>query len=281
MQKLATTQIKLAHKANITARKIYASLPFGYRFGAMMEIFSDSYAGMKDMLARVLYAEFLKAGVPGMVVGGVPGEELRDKAIEMGRNAYRLIPKGYGSQFARKLLGMVRNKLATEDLTQEFLGELMLMVTEGKLKINGSSAKSLKGAESFTLTFVSRRVIDFLRSRGPRNQEVSISPGGSDEEAPRFEIEDPRSVSNILNRITPGEEKRLIADLGKIDRRNPERPLQYVQFKMEGMTNQQIADEWWPHQQVNKGSMSDWVKRHLPDIKAVFSKYVWSMREVV
>jgi len=286
MRKLSANQLKLASQASLTARKIYASLPFEYRFGVMLEHFSDAYDGTKDMIARIIYSEFLKAGVPGMVINGQPGEELQEKAVRAGRNAWKLIPKGYGGQYARKLFGMIRKKLQTEDLTEEFVGELMLMLAEGnKLHIDGSDADSLKSAESYVAKFVAYRLIDFLRAQGRRQRrEVSMDPGGSgsDDEQPKMEFEDPRSMSWIVNRLDAmGDEAAFIRDLKRVDPRNPDRAVQYVQFKADGYTNQQIADEWWPDVKVNKGSMADWVRKYLPEIKKVFDKYVWRMSEAV
>lgn len=283
MLKLAASQIRLASRARVTARTIYASLPFEYRFGVMLEIFSDSYAGIKDMMARTIYAEFLKAGVPGMSIDGQPGEELQDKAKKMGHSAWKLIPRGYGAKFARTILGMVRNKLKTEDSAQDFIGELMMMLVDGSLKISGSAAGNLKGAESYTLTFISRRLIDFLRSQGrSQKHEVPLDPGGSDDDdKPRYEVEDPSSLSGIIRRLSPGEERKMLTEIKRIDPRNPDRPAQYIQYKLEHYTNQEIANEWWPHQRVNKGSMADWTKKYVPLIKKVMDKYVWTLSDAV
>lgn len=264
-------QTKLAARAQKLSRRIYASLPFSFRFGALMEILSDSYAQMKDAIGRSFYAEFIKAGVPMPPISGKPAEEYLSKVISTGGDA---LPRGYGGKFGNAVMGMIRSKIPNESDTEDFAQDLWEMLQKKRLKIDKNKADSLKSAESFALKFVDWRIKDWMRTRKKRQEDLPEQSMTEAETGGQQDVEDMtgNDLRQIFNRMRPGEGRKLVQELRRVDPKFPNRAEQWLVAKMEDWSGVEIAEEWG----TTGGRVTQWTTKYLPKMQRIFEKYFWA-----
>jgi hypothetical protein len=264
-------QTKVAARASQISRQIYASLPFDFRFGAMLEVFSDAYLNIRQTLGRVLYAEYIKAGVPDMpAIGDMPADQ--HPAKEKGAHAAQLLPRGYGGLHASKIISVARKYIRTENELIEFLldftANLPKYIASGRIKI---APMPLKKVENYMEQNIAWQAKDYLvhtigrrKNKNPTFKSVTDVETGGD-----IDFEDPKSTQDILRRISPGDQKKMIRDLRNIDRGHPDWPEEFIFSKMEGKTLYEMAEELG----VDHTTLSGWFSQYRDKIQGVFHKY--------
>jgi hypothetical protein len=269
------SQTKLAARAQKLSRQIFASLPFEVRFGFMLEALVDDWTVIRKNLGRALYAEYIKAGVPDMpLIGSMPASE--HPAKELGAHAALKLPESYGGRHAGEIIATARKNIPFEEDTKEFLGDFLVMVTKGKLKID--NLHDLKNAESHTLMLVDWRAKDYVRRKNRRPDTwrgVSLT---DTETGKDFDFEDPKGIRGVIQRIKPGDRNKLLGELRSVDPKHPEWPEQAILgHLLEGKSWRDLGPEFG----VKWEAIYAWWQKYEPKIKKVFEKYFWAMSEAV
>lgn len=261
------SQTKLAARAQRLSRQIFASLPFSYRFGVMMEVFSDTYAHIKDALGQTLYAVFYQAGVEGLP----PIDEKKLKKLrEHGPKAADILPKGIGGELARYVAGMARDMIDNEQDTMDFLQEFLEMVLKGKLKIDAEKAGGVRGAESYTKDFAKRRLIDRYRALKRERKRMPTQTMTERETGGQINIEDPHSLKAVIRRIDPRHRRKFQQELRKVDRKHPTWPEEIMLARMDGYGWREIG----PKLGVPWGTISEWFHKNRDKIRDIFDRHI-------
>lgn len=243
----------LAARAKDLNRKIYASLPWGYRIAGLMLHLAS---GTTDAVGKAMYAEFLKAGVDGLPpINGEPASSVADKYLG---KAHRL-PSGYGREFGNKLYATLLSKARNPELVEETLSRLMVNMARGKTAVKPGT--ELKQAESFVIGAAINLLKDIWREQKVRKQDETLD---IDQEG--INLSDPSAFRHLENMLPHSELPRIMRDIEAID----PRATSWFEAKLEGLLSSEIADEWG----VSKPRLSQWEARVLPKIKEVLMEYL-------
>lgn len=160
---------KLVLAAAEARRKIWASLPFGTRLAEFMVHLASSTT---DAFGKIMYAEFLSAGVTGMPdINGKPASE-----FDMARKplANRL-PNGYGRDFGKKVFLILMGKLHNPEKVEELMQEIATSFLEQK---HIKPGETLAYAQNYVLRAVQNRALNLMRFK----HEISDITGQPDDE---------------------------------------------------------------------------------------------------
>lgn len=227
-------------------RRIYASLPWGYRVAQLMLRLSYS---LTDTIGRVFYAMFLNAGVEGMPPGAAPG------------TTPERLPPAYGRAFGQRVYALILQKVKDPNMAELAISNLLLEVSKRRFTIKPGS--SLKEAESYVLTSAVRSVIDEIRSQRGRGKYKAPKHYEGIED---IELGDPGAFRELDTLLPRSEMTRLLNELKRIDERAPS----WLKAQLEGLTNVELAEQWG----VSKPRITGWERDNLPKIKDVVMKYV-------
>ncbi len=249
-----------AKRATNLARKIYASLPWGYR---MAQVFLKLTYSTQETFGRFCYAKFIQAGVEGLPdINGAPALSLKD--LIQGPRGESKLPAGYGRHFGEMAWKTGLQKLHSPEIVEDALSMVTMKLVAGKIRIQEGSP--LARAEGFLLTAVITAGLDIIRiQRGRRNQHVEVSMP-EDEHGTPVDLRDPKSFDRIEDLLSPSDLKNFLADIAHIDRRAPE----WFNAQLDGMSNVELAKEW----DVSPAYVTKWTQAHLDKIKAVVYKHI-------
>lgn len=243
----------LLAKAWDLSRRIYASLPWGYRVAGLMLHIASS---LTDTLGKVVYSEFIKAGVAEMppLNGEVPARG----DIKPGK-----LPSGYGKRFGERLYAALLAKSRNPDTVEEAISNLMLKIADGRL---GSvrEGSNLREAEQYVIRQALSELSNLWRKehgRGERSQRFT-----DDIDEVGVNLSDPNSFRELDQMLPKSELSKLMRDLESVNERAPS----WLEAKLDGLTGTQLAQEWG----VGKSRIVGWEDRYLPAIKKVLTKYI-------
>jgi len=250
---------RLASQATALSRRIFASLPWGYRLAHLLTKFA---VDTQEAFGRFAYAEFLKAGVEGLPdIGGQPALSLRDKI--QGPRAADKLPRGYGRDFGTKVWKVALAKYHNPEIVEDAISRVMMKLVAGDARIREGSP--LKVAEGFLITAVLNTATDLLRKKkweSPSLVRRDEESGGYTE----IDITDPGAFKDLEHMLPRSEMMKVMRDLKQVHDRAPS----WVEAQLDGLSNIEIASEWG----VSPAAVSQWVKKYEPQIEAVFNKYL-------
>lgn len=260
-------QIKLAQEASVLQRRIYASLPWGFRVARFfLRLASDTI----DVFGRVVAAEFIKRGVEGMPeINGQPAEAFREKLVKAGSKAGDKLPRNYGRQFAQSAWNMNMSKIRNPEVIED----AMVTVVEKLLKNPHLIREGvlLREAQAFVLKMVRNETIDILRMKG-RRREDSLTIEDEGEEI-NLDPQDPSALKEIEEMLPPSTLREIARDLDRIN----ESAGTYVNLIFQDYSDREIAEgAMLPHMDgpVSPQALFNWKKRWMPKIEEVIRKHV-------
>ena len=265
------TQAKLASRASDLKRRIYASLPFGYRVAQLLFRLKIADDFIKRTIGRALYAEFIRAGVAGMPdVSGKPALDLQEKIIKLKMKGANILPSGYGGRFGGELWGVAAKRLhmrdaeAIADVLQNVMIEVYNRNKGGK--DSKLQAVALSSAESYIKWLVGKRALDWLKKPEHSRQQSLTDP----ETGRMPDLVDTKALKGLWRMLSPGDAGKFRRELSKIDRDNPDRPWEYIEGVLQGRSNSDIARDWG----VDRSRITQLLKRWQPEMKRIFMKYI-------
>jgi len=257
------SQQRLASRASDLSRRIYASLPWGLRVANFFRVLASS---TQDTFGRVVYAEFIKAGVEGMPdIAGEPAASWRDRLLKLHTRAGDKVPRGYGLDFAKKVWGITLQKSRDPSLVEDMMIRALEKILAGKVTLREGA--SLHEAEGFVITMIKNDILDQFRAQ-KRAPQLGI--GEKDEEGNYSgDVLDPDTLQAIGDTLSPSDMNEILRDAAKI---HPSAPA-YIKLRMEGYDITAIArGGLLPHMEGPSAvqNITNWELRWLPKIKAVF-----------
>lgn len=242
-------------------RKLYASLPWGYRVAGLMLHLASS---VTDSLGKVIYFELIKAGVDGMPdVNGAPASEFLDKHP---KNPERL-PTGYGRKLADRLYAILLSKTKNPDAVEEVISDYLVTVSRKGIPVPVGS--TLSQAESYVKNSVMNALSDYFRANKGRKDRGGVKPSDlsiDDENSEFGNLADPNAFKNLDDMLPQSDLRQLMRDLEHINSRAPS----WLEAQLEGLSNTELAAEWG----VGKSAISEWERTNLPKIKKLVLDYV-------
>jgi len=265
-------QPKLLYKqADDLRRRIYASLPWGYRLASFLLRLSSS---ILDAFGRVIFAEFIKRGVKDMPdIGGQPAAAWRDKLLKAGTRAGDMIPRGTGREFAMKAWRVLLSQTKNPEMTEE----VMTLVIEKIIK-NPSLIKpeSLQVAEGYVITALKATYIDKVRYEKRRKDVRGPSLTVEDESGDAITLDpgDPSSWKEVGQLIPESELREILHDL---ERLHPSAAA-FVDLSFQGYTPTEMARQGLlPHlegQPTSVQNVHQWIQKWKPRIQQVLEKHI-------
>lgn len=263
---------RLIKWASDLQRRIYASLPWGYRLANFLVRFSSS---ILDAFGRVMYAEFIKHGVTDMPdIGGQPAVAWKERLDKAGTRAGDMIPRGTGKDFAQKawrvLLSQTKNSETTE--------EVMTLVIEKIIKNpNLIKPETLRSAEGYIIQALKATHIDRVRADKRRKEIIGPSLTVEDAESGGdivLDPEDPSSWKEIGEMIPESELREILRDLKSL---HPSAAA-FVDLSFQGYTPTEMAREGLlPHlegQPTSVQNVHQWIQKWKPRIQQVIQKHI-------
>jgi hypothetical protein len=176
MQKLSS----LVRKAQDIRRRIWASLPFGYRLARVFVSLSNEF--LTDW-GRQLGAHLLKLGIQDMPD---PGPSWNPDKPDP-----RRLPRGYMKSEAGLMYQIALRKLGNPEDAVDLLQDIIIKLVTGGINI--TEGVPLKMAISYIGRGVSLETLRRLRNKSKRPIQVDM---GGDEDRGPLQIEDTRFLDN-------------------------------------------------------------------------------------
>jgi DNA-directed RNA polymerase specialized sigma24 family protein len=253
----------LHRRAVELSRRIYASLPWGYRFAQLLSVLA---ADSLDVFGRVVYAEMVKSVVRGMpdTALGKPAFDLIQDVARKGADA---MPPGYGRPFASKVYKILLSKFSDPEIAKEAMSQVLLQVARGKVHIHGGA--DLADAEALIITIATNAARDLLRARSRRREDSLVRERDDEEKA--VDPEDPEAFRRLDHLIPASELKHVLRELRQVHPRAPD----WLEAKLQGDSGNEIAAEWG----VTPSYVSKWQRLHLPAIQRLVGYHLRQARQ--
>lgn len=272
-----TPQSKIAARANGLSRNIYASLPFKYRIARLLVVQLRLAGMLEASYGRLMYAEFIKAGVTDMPdveltrkVGPysrgevVAAEDLREYFLAKGKQAVSFLPEKYGSRLGHQMWTISKSLVKSETNVQEVMQQVAVELTAGTKQT--IKALPLSSAESYVKDRVKRRSIDLIRSTKRQSNPVVDK-----EISEHINISAPNAVHKLWTDLGASGRREIQKALHRdVDRRHPEWAWEWIEAQLEGLSNRDLAAQWG----VAPSMVTQWVQRYLPAIRDVFEEFL-------
>lgn len=259
------SQQALARRAAELSRRLYISMPWGYRVaGLLLVLAGDSL----DTFGRATYAEMIKAVVRGMPETA-DGRQALDLVQDVASRGAEALPSGYGRQFAARVFKVLLTKFSDPEAVEEAMARVLVQIARKKIHVRNGS--DLREAESLFLTVALNAARDYLRTKS-RRREDSLTHQ-RDEEAPHLNIEDPESFRQLEEVLPERQLQTLINELAAVHPRAP----QWLRARLEGQTGQEIAQAWG----TTPSWVSKWQRMYLPQVQQVVVHNLRSAQRVV
>ncbi len=256
------TQRVLLRRAVDLSRRIYASLPWGYRIAELITVLAGDSL---DAFGRVIYAEMIKSVVRGMP-DVAPGKTAFDLVQDVEREGADALPPGYGRPFASRLHKVLLSKLGDPEVAQDAMSKVLLQVVRGKVHIH--SGADLHSAEAYIVTACLNAGRDILRAEGRRRERPLVRD--RDDEQTTVDVEDPNAFQQLDTLLPASELKAVLRELGEVHPRAPE----WLKARLQGDSGQEIASEWG----VTPSYVSKFQRIYLPEIKRVVEHHLRQAR---
>ncbi len=244
------------------SRRIYTSLPWGYRVAGLFVVLARNAL---DAFGRVAYAEMIRSVVRGMpdTPLGKPAFDLVQDVEHRGADA---LPPDYGKPFATRVYKILLSKFSDPEVAEDAMSQVLLQVARRKLHIQNGS--SLHEAESYIITVALNAARDILRARSRRREESLVRE--RDDDQTTIDVEDPEAFAR-LDKLLPASELRVVLrDLGEVHPRAPE----WLQARLQGDSGQEIATDWG----TTPSYVSKWQRQYVPAIRRVVEHHLRQAR---
>lgn len=253
-------------------RRIYASLPWGYRVAVF---FRRLASGIMDAFGRIMYAEFIKRGVNSMPdIGGKPAHEWQERLTKAGTRAGDMLPRGTGREFAEKAWKILL-KLSRDPETTE---EVMTLVIEKFVKNPNliREGSDLRVAEGYIIQSLKSHLYDYLRATKRRTRLVSpgLTTENDEGDTVNLDVRDPESWREIGEMLPQAELKEI---LHALERLHPSAAA-FLDLTFQGYTPAEMAREGLlPHLEgkpVSPSNLYQWIERWKPRIQEVLQQHI-------
>lgn len=259
----------LVRVASELGRKVYASLPWGYRLANLLVKLA---AGPAAGFGRVIYGLFLMNGVEGLPpIKDQPAENFKPQTA---RDMDRKIPIGYGANFGSKAYKMLLMKHRDPNRAEDLMTELMLKFLAKPDSLRNLAGQPLKRAESYILTALNMLAIDQFRHDTRGDEDKSITDSMTDLEGVERVIEDPGAWDHLDRYLLESDLDNIREELArKVNPRvTPDLDL-YFDLLLQGYTDAEIVrDQMIPFLKNNPMSHPAWLK-YKDQIKSVLRKH--------
>jgi len=226
----------LTARTNELNRRIYASLPWGFRVANLFVKLSIDSA---ESIGRLIHRLFAKAEVLDL-----PESE-----------------RAYGQAFGNQLMRIMMRKFKNPELVEEAMSKLIEKILAKKVQIRPGA--DLKEAEGFVTTSLIRDALSLIRSKS-RKREVGIPV---DEKGRQMDFSDPSGWEDMENYLPPAKWREIQQ---QIRRKLGDKALSWVLAQMDGRTDRELAEEWG----VSPRAVGKWGHSWAPKIKAVMLDYL-------
>lgn len=254
----------LARRATDLSRRIYASLPWGYRVATLFTVLA---ADALDTFGRAMSAEMVLAAVRGMPdIGGVLATDWIQRVHQKGPD---VLPPGTGREFAARVYKILLTRSGGDpEVAAEAMSAVLLASARRKIHIaNGSS---LHDAESYIITASMNAARDLLRARS-RRREDSLARDRHDDDV-EVDVEDPSAFERLDDVLPASELRKILNELGNVHPRAAE----WLRARLEGQSGQEISEAW----HTTPSYVSKWQRTYLPEIKKVVEQHLREARTV-
>jgi hypothetical protein len=259
--------MNLVTAAHNLRRKVYASLPWGFRLANLLAKLSSSST---DEWGRAAYGVFLMYGVEGMPP--IDNKGTPPEVPKSFNTITRTLPRGYGSNFGDQVFktllkhfGAKGGLSAVEDYMSMGLTKLM----EGGAMARGLKGKTVDEASKYVLRSIVNLALNVVRKT---NKEKSLTDQEGIEEV-LADPNNPETFRNLGDELPEETMAEIKKDLAKL---NPELirdlPL-YFELLTEGVSKRKIVmDQMLPFLKDNPMSPQGWMKDYDAKIKKVLLK---------
>lgn len=187
--------MSLVLAASALRRKVYASLPRGYRLFLCYLKLADQDT---SILGLTLYAYFLMNGVTGLPpIGGKPAQNFIGEDLDETIKNIKILAPGYGKDLGRNLYGWAIKNF--KDLADEVISETYAKVLKSEAMRDWIQGKNLDQAQGYIFTTVENMAKDMWKARKVRKHDETESL--TNEEGIDRALEDPSSFKDFEERI--------------------------------------------------------------------------------
>lgn len=255
-------QHELRRRAVDLSRRIYGTLPWGYRVAGLLLVLAGDAL---DAFGRASYAECIKAVVRGMP--DLPnGKQAFDLVQDVERRGADALPAGYGRAFAVRVFKILISKFGDHELAEEAMSHVLLQIARGKIHIRNGS--SLQEAESLLLVVALNGARDGLRARNRRREQPLIRE--DDNAQTTVDVEDPQAFERLDKLLPASELQAVLRELAEVHPRAPD----WLQARLQGDSGQEIAIDWG----TTPSYISKWQKTYVPQIKKLVEHHLRQAR---
>jgi len=257
---MSTTTIVPQHvlrrRAVDLSRRIYASLPWGYRVAKLFEVLA---ADSLDAFGRVVTAQMILAVVRGIPdIGGKPAS---DWIQDVHRRGPDVLPPGTGRAFAGRVYKILLSKFSDPEVVEEAMAHVMLQATRGKIHISNGS--DIHTAQSLVITICLNRARDLLRAQGRRREDSLVRD--REDEPREIDITDPEAFRDLDRSISPGDMNRILQDAARVSPRARE----YLESVLRGDSQ----SEWARELGVTDSAVAKYIRKVRPKLQEVLREH--------
>lgn len=226
----------LIARADELNRRIYASLPWGFRFANLFVKLSLDSA---ETIGRLIHRLFREADVQDL-----PEDE-----------------RNYGKLFGNQLMRMMMSKFKNPELVEEAMSKLTEKILAGKVPVHHGA--DLRSAQALITTSLVRDTLSIMRSRR-RKHEVAIP---TDEHGRPMDLSDPSGWEELEDYLPRSKWEAIKREIrGQLG----DKALSWVVAQMDGLTDRQIAEQWG----VSPRAVGKWSQGWAPKIREVIVNYL-------
>lgn len=220
--------LRLVTAAEETHRRLYASLPWGYR---LANLFTRLAVDTTDAFGRAIMAEFMLRGVTDMPD---PGPRWNPKSPKPADT----LPRGYGRDFADRIYRTLLSKFRDPDLAENAMMDFLIRFTlQGGAK-NMQPGTNFNDAKGYVMKGVMNQGINIVHQKNRQRQRERSLTQYDDESGGDtvIDIDDPHAFKQLEEAIPSWEMPRVKADLLKLGPWVPH----YLDLAMKGYDDAEI-----------------------------------------
>lgn len=257
---------KLAQRARKLARRIYASLPWGYRISRFL---MEAAQYDPKAFGLAMYALFIQAGVEDMPdVAGKPAAEFREeypKPSDLGKltRALQRADRSYGAEFGAFCWKTLLKKYKSLEVVENIMQEFMLEVMTGKKKLQ---PVTLRSAKTWVITGLKYVGGDLLRKDKRRSGDEPMTTEDDEGEMIDIDLADPGAWSDMEEVLDHTDIQKAMREMDKLNPRLPS----YMNLRLKGYSDKDIAEEWG----VEPPAVFQFKKTWLPRAQPIIDKYI-------
>lgn len=221
-----------------------------------------------DAFGNAIYAEFLKAGVPGMPDPGPRWNPKSPRAADS-------LPRNYGREFGTRAYRLVMKLTGSPERADDVMMDFLVsFVHNGKKHLNPE--RGLKDAENFVLKGLANQAKMSNRQK-TRSRENLIMDQGPMDDGPAMQFKDDKALDN-LDVIFPMWRSPKV--LNALKRVHPDAPL-YLKLLLDGYVESEIIGDYrkgipsmLPTLQAKPITPQAWNYRTKPAIREVLQSFM-------